>query len=70
MSMCAKQCDNLCSSCKRKKGDDLLQKCSSLFAHLGTDSTKEEIETAYTQERCMLEQMAEFDPERAERLLV
>lgn len=68
--MCAKECDTLCAPCKRAKGDDLLQKCSSLFAHLGTDSSEEEVTEAYRQEKCMLEQMAQFDPERAERLLV
>jgi hypothetical protein len=68
--MCAKQCDTLCEECKRKKGDELLEKCASLFANLGTDSTEEEIKRAYKEERCMLEQLSEFDPEKGARLLI
>lgn len=50
--------------------DGKLRQCASLFANLGTDSTKEEREEAYAKEKILLEEIKEINLEKGSRLLI
>ena len=54
-------------TCKLIKNriDLYLFEMSKLFANLGTDSTIEEIQTAYIRENEMIDKIAELDPDKA-----
>ena len=54
-------------TCKLIKNriDLYLFEMAKLFANLGTDSTIEEIQTAYIRENEMIDKIAELDPEKA-----
>lgn len=54
-------------TCKLIKNriDLYLFEMAKLFANLGTDSTIEEIQTAYTIENEMIDKIAELDPDKA-----
>lgn len=63
------QCKGMCESCKAEYINRRLQKCASLFANLGTDSTPAEREYAYAKEKLLLEQIRKVDLEKGNRLL-
>jgi len=54
-------------TCKLIKNriDLYLFEMAKLFTNLGTDSTIEEIQTAYTRENEMIDKIAELDPDKA-----
>lgn len=55
------------TNCKLIKNriDLYLHEMSGLFANLGTDSTIEEIQSAYRLENQMIDKIAELDPKKA-----
>lgn len=57
-------------NCKliRQQVDAYLQEMASLFTNIGTDSTVEEIQSAYKQENELIDKIAELDPEKANNL--
>ena len=63
------QCKGMCESCKAEYINTRLQRCASLFANLGIDSTPAEREYAYTKEKLLLEQIRKVDLEKGNRLL-
>jgi len=63
------QCSGMCEKCTKEFIDNRLEKCATLFANLGTDSTEEEIKEAYAKERMLLEEIAKVDKEKSDRLL-
>ena len=54
-------------TCKLIKNriDLYLFEMAKLFTNLGTDSTIEEIQAAYTRENEMIDKIAELDPDKA-----
>lgn len=50
---------------KREQIDNLLREMATLFTNLGTDSTLEEIQSAYKKENELIDKIAELDPEKA-----
>jgi len=45
--------------------DELLHEMAVLFANLGTESTKEEVDRAYKLENALIDKIAEIDPNKA-----
>lgn len=59
----------MCAKCTKEFIDSRLRRCASLFANLGIESTKEEVDAAYAGEKQLLKEIAAVDKEKSDRLL-
>lgn len=53
---------------KRTQIDDILKDMAALFTRLGTDSTAEEIQSAYREENKLIDEIAKIDPKKAQSI--